>query len=146
MLNYIVYYSFSQSDISNSELGALLHKAREWNETHEITGLLIYRFNKMFKRGNFLQIIEGPENSIFSTWERICKDPKHHTITVLEEGSYEERNFSNWSMGLKNLGTKGLIDIPGFININNDQFWENPNNLKPNAMKLLRNFYDMGLE
>ena len=47
-------------------------------------------------------------------------------------------------MGLKNLGTKGLIDIPGFININNDQFWKNPNNLKPNAMKLLRNFYDMG--
>ena len=143
MLNYIVYYSFSQSDISNSELGALLQKAREWNETHEITGLLIYRFNKMFKRGNFLQIIEGPENSIFSTWERICKDPQHHTITVLEEGSYEERNFSNWSMGLKNLGTKGLIDIPGFININNDQFWENPNNLKPKAMNLLRNFYDM---
>ena len=81
---------------------------------------------------------------MFSTWERICKDPQHHTITVLEEGSYEERNFSNWSMGLKNLGTKGLINIPGFININNDQFWQNPNNLKPNAMKLLRNFYDMG--
>ena len=100
----------------------------------------------MFKRGNFLQIIEGPENSIFSTWERICKDSQHHTITVLEEGSYEERNFSNWSMGLKNLGTEALTDIPGFININNDQFWENPNNLKPNAMKLLRNFYDMGLE
>ena len=144
MLNYIVYYSFSQSDISNSELGALLQKAREWNKTHEITGLLIYRFNKIFKRGNFLQIIEGPENSIFSTWERIRKDPQHHTITVLEEGSYEERNFSNWSMGLKNLGTEAFIDIPGFININNDQFWENPKNLKPNAMKLLRNFYDMG--
>ena len=62
MLKYIVYYSFSQSEISSSELKELLQKAREWNEAHEITGLLIYRFNKKFKRGNFLQIIEGPKN------------------------------------------------------------------------------------
>ena len=62
MLEYIVYYSFSQSEISSSELKELLQKAREWNEAHEITGLLIYRFNKKFKRGNFLQSIEGPKN------------------------------------------------------------------------------------
>ena len=144
MLKYIVYYSFSQSEISNSELVELLIKAREWNENHEITGLLIYRYNKKFKRGNFLQIIEGPKKSISSTWDRISSDPRHHTITVLEDGSFEERNFPTWSMGLKNLNTEALEDIPGFININNDQFWENPNNLKPNAMKLLRDFYDMG--
>ena len=67
MLEYIVYYSFSQSTISDSELKELLRKAREWNEAHEITGLLIYRYNKKFKRGNFLQIIEGPKRSISST-------------------------------------------------------------------------------
>ena len=143
MLNYIIYYSFSQSDISNSELEGILRKAREWNQANEITGLLIYRFNKIFKRGNFLQIIEGPQKSILSAWERISTDPRHHTITVLEDGSFEERNFSAWSMGLKNLDTETLTEIPGFININNDQFWSNPNNLKPSALELLRNFYDM---
>ena len=143
MLNYVIYYSFSQSDISNSELEGILRKAREWNQANEITGLLIYRFNKMFKRGNFLQIIEGPQKSILSAWERISTDPRHHTITVLEDGSFEERNFSAWSMGLKNLDTETLTEIPGFININNDQFWSNPNNLKPSALELLRNFYDM---
>ena len=143
MLNYVIYYSFSQSDISNSELEGILRKAREWNQANEITGLLIYRFNKMFKRGNFLQIIEGPQKSILSAWERISTDPRHHTITVLEDGSFEERNFSAWSMGLKNLDTETLTEIPGFININNDQFWSNPNNLKPSALELLRHFYDM---
>ncbi len=51
MLNYIIYYSFSSSDISSNELEEILRKAREWNQAHEITGLLIYRFNKIFKRG-----------------------------------------------------------------------------------------------
>lgn len=143
MLNYVIYYSFSQSEMSDSELEGILRKAREWNQANEITGLLIYRFNKIFKRGNFLQIIEGPQKSILSAWERISTDPRHHTITVLEDGSFEERNFSAWSMGLKNLDTETLTEIPGFININNDQFWSNPNNLKPSALELLRNFYDM---
>ncbi len=144
MLNYIIYYSFSRSDVSSIELEGILRKARDWNQAHEITGLLIYRFNKTFKRGNFLQIIEGPKNSIFSAWERISADRRHHTITVLEDGNFEERNFSAWSMGLKNLDTEALQDVPGFININNDQFWSNPNHLKPTALELLRNFYDMG--
>ena len=144
MLNYIIYYSFSRSDVSSIELEGILRKARDWNQAHEITGLLIYRFNKTFKRGNFLQIIEGPKNSIFSAWERISADRRHHTITVLEDGNFEERNFSAWSMGLKNLDTEALRDVPGFININNDQFWSNPNHLKPSALELLRNFYDMG--
>ena len=144
MLNYIIYYSFSQSDISSSELEEILRKAREWNQAHEITGLLIYRFNKVFKRGNFLQIIEGPKKSILSAWERISIDRRHHTITVLEDGNFEERNFAAWSMGLKNLDAEMLREVPGFININDDQFWSNPNNLKPTALELLRNFYDMG--
>ena len=144
MLNYIVYYSFSQSEISGSELEGILRKARKWNEAHEITGLLIYRFNKVFKRGNFLQIIEGPKKSILSAWERISNDPRHHTITVLEDGQFQDRNFSAWSMGLKNLNTETLNEVPGFININNDAFWSNPHNLKPTALELLKKFYDMG--
>ena len=143
MLKYIVYYSFSQSEIRSSELKELLRKAREWNDAHEITGLLIYRYNKKFKRGNFLQIIEGPKKSISATWDRIAADNRHHTITVLEDGIFEDRNFSNWSMGMKNLNTEELEDMPGFININDDQFWSNPNNLKATALELLRKFYDM---
>lgn len=144
MLNYIIYYSFSRSNISSSELEGMLRKARDWNQAHEITGLLIYRFNKIFERGNFLQIIEGPKNSILSAWERILADQRHHTITVLEDGKFDERNFSAWSMGLKNLNTETMKEVPGFVNLNNDRFWSNPNNLKPTALELLRNFYDMG--
>ena len=144
MLNYIIYYSFSRSEVGSRELEGILRKARDWNQAHEITGLLIYRFNKIFERGNFLQIIEGPKNSILSAWERILADQRHHTITVLEDGKFDERNFSAWSMGLKNLNTEAMKEVPGFVNLNNDRFWSNPNNLKPTALELLRNFYDMG--
>ena len=47
-------------------------------------------------------------------------------------------------MGLKNLNTETLNEVPGFININSDEFWSNPNNLKPTALALLKKFYDMG--
>ena len=144
MLNYIIYYSFSRSEVSSSELEGILRKARDWNQAHELTGFLIYRFNKMFKRGNFLQIIEGPKNSILLAWERISADPRHHTITVLEDGNFVERNFSAWSMGLKNLDTEMLREGPGLIYINYEDFWANAHILKATALELLRNFYDMG--
>jgi hypothetical protein len=47
-------------------------------------------------------------------------------------------------MGLKNLNTEALEGTPGFIDINDDRFWSNPNNLKPSALDLLRKFYNMG--
>ena len=99
---------------------------------------------KSLKEVTSFKSLRVQKKSILSTWDRISADPQHHTITVLEDGSFEERNFSTWSMGLKNLNTKVLTDIPGFIDINDDQFWSNPNNLKPTALELLRKFYDMG--
>ena len=108
MYSYILYCSFSKSKVSNAELKELLKKSVEWNSRESITGLLIYRFNKEFNRGNFLQIIEGPKRSIDNVWPRIINDNRHHTVTILEEGSYDQRNFSNWSMGFKNLKDKDL--------------------------------------
>ena len=62
MLKYIVYYSFSQSEISSSELKELLQKAREWNEANEITGLLIYRYNKSLKEATSFKSLRGQKN------------------------------------------------------------------------------------
>ena len=142
MYSYILYYSFSKSKVSNAELKELLKKSVEWNSRESITGLLIYRFNEEFNRGNFLQIIEGPKRSIDNVWPRIINDNRHHTVTILEEGSYDQRNFSNWSMGFKNLKDKDLKELPGFLELTDEKFWEDISNYKPRAFQLLKSFYD----
>ncbi len=143
MYKYILYYSFSKSKVSNTELIELLSKSIEWNRKENITGLLIYRFNHEFNRGNFLQIIEGPKLSIDNVWPRILKDNRHHTITILEEGSYEQRNFPNWSMGFKNINDQDFKDLPGFLELTDEKFWEDISNHKPKAFQLLRSFYNI---
>ena len=142
MYHYILYYSFSKSKISNSELGELLSKSIEWNSRENITGLLIYRFNQEFDRGNFLQIIEGPKKAIENVWPRILKDTKHHTITILEEGSYDQRSFPNWSMGFKNLNDQDFKELTGFLELTDESFWTDISNHKPRVFQLLKNFYD----
>ena len=143
MYNYILYYSFSKSKVSNAELIELLSKSIEWNSKENITGLLIYRFNQEFNRGNFLQIIEGPKPSIENVWPRILKDNRHHTITILEEGSYEKRNFPDWSMGFKNINDQDFKELPGFLELTDESFWEDISNHKPQAFELLKKFYDI---
>lgn len=40
----------------------------------------------------------------------------------MEEGSYDQRNFSNWSMGFKNLKDKDLKELPGFLELTDENF------------------------
>ena len=142
MFEYVMYTSFSKSKISNEDLRELLSKSREWNSRENISGLLIYRFNKEFNRGNFLQLVEGPKKSIINVWPRISRDTRHHTITILEEGTYEQRIFPTWSMGFKNLNDKEFTGLPGALELTDESFWENIANVKPRAFHLLKSFYD----
>ena len=55
------------------------------------------------------------KGALYFDLKRILADKRHHTITLLEDGSFEERNFSAWSMGLKNLNSETLKEVPGFF-------------------------------
>lgn len=57
-----------------------------------ITGLLWH------DDGLFLQVIEGPESSVATTYARIARDPRHHDLTVLSDRSVDTREFGYWSM------------------------------------------------
>ena len=142
MFNYLLYYSFSKSRISNDELIKLLKKSRDWNKRQNITGILIYRFSPNFNRGNFLQIVEGSKKSVSNVWRRISKDSKHHTVTILEEGFNEKRIFPNWSMGFKNLNNIEFAKLPGFLELTDENFWANISDHKPRVFQFLKGFYD----
>ncbi|MGI3187038.1 BLUF domain-containing protein [Nioella aestuarii] len=142
-MKHITYVSQAQRPMSQDDLAGLLEHSRARNLQDDITGCLVYRYNDDYDRGNFLQVLEGPEAAIDDVWRRISSDNRHHTIVIIDEGSIEERMFSNWSMGFRNLDAEDLKHAEGFSDLGSDAFWAqiNEKNLS-NGLELLRSFYD----
>lgn len=94
-VNYLIYVSSAVKPMSEQEIQELLNLAKIKNEQLQITGLLVYR------SGNFIQYIEGPQDSIQSLYQSICKDIRHRDMTVLDEGTVNARLFGDWKMGYR---------------------------------------------
>lgn len=120
----IVYVSQAVKPFDTDELAMLLEHSQARNLEDGITGLLIYRYNSEFTRGNFVQCLEGSDAAIENVWKRISNDSRHHTIVVVEEGPIESRAFSEWSMGFRNVSSEDLKHIDGFSDLGSDDFWE----------------------
>jgi hypothetical protein len=114
----ITYVSTAVKLFSKAELVNLLEKSRHNNALHEITGMLLY------KNGNFMQTIEGPQAAVQQLYQNIQLDPLHyHVITMLNEPT-DERIFSNWHMGFVHLGDPDIDAMPSFAN-----FFQDPHTL-----------------
>jgi Sensors of blue-light using FAD len=67
----LLYLSQSTIPFSKQDLRELLTKSRENNSQLGITGMLL------FKGGNFLQVLEGRQETVMSLYERISRDSRH---------------------------------------------------------------------
>ena len=142
-MKYITYVSQAQRPFSQDELAELLTHSRARNTQDVVTGCLVYRYNEDFDRGNFLQVLEGPDPAIDDVWARISSDTRHHTIVIIDEGTIEERMFSNWSMGFRNVDAEDLKHAEGFSDLGSDAFWDQiGEKTLTNGLELLRSFYD----
>ena len=142
-MKYIVYVSQAAKAFSTDDLAGLLTHSRERNSADGVTGLLVYRYNTDFKRGNFLQVLEGTDDELDDVWRRISGDPRHHTIIVLDEGESETRMFGDWSMGFRNVDESDLAKFAGFSELGSDAFWQDAKKQAlPDALSTLRSFYD----
>lgn len=100
----IIYISSAVRPFSDDELAACLAQYREKNDRLEITGILLY------KDGDFMQLIEGPEEAVRSLAKTIYGDPRHHGIIQLIERKTAAREFEDWSMEFQNVSpTKGPL-------------------------------------
>lgn len=142
-MKFILYVSQARKPFERAELRDLLEHSRKRNDQDGITGLLVYRYNDDFDRGNFLQILEGPDDAIEDVWRRISGDRRHHTIVVIEEGKIDKRAFADWSMGFKNADAGDLKGHPAFTDMGSDAFWRKAEELETReAMDLLLDFYE----
>jgi len=70
----------------------ILLTARKNNAKDQLVGGLYYGNNRFF------QYLEGEEDAIRRTYDRILKDDRHRNIVTLIEEPLKNRTFSNWSM------------------------------------------------
>lgn len=142
-MKFIAYVSQAERPFSRDDLEGLLRHSRARNEKDGVTGCLVYRFNEDFRRGNFIQVLEGPDAAIDDVWRRISNDTRHHTVVVIDEGPIDDRMFSNWSMGFKNVDADDLTGVAGFADLGSDAFWQRASDGElSNGLQLLRSFYE----
>jgi hypothetical protein len=106
-LTHLIYLS-DLVDREESELADILQSAVRHNQQDGVTGMLLYA------EGNFLQVIEGEPAVVQTTFARICKDTRHRNVTVLLEEPLNERHFSQWSMGYKQLRAEDVLAFPKY--------------------------------
>jgi hypothetical protein len=105
---FYVYSSVATNAFTESELLELLTRSREANSKLGLSGMLLY------KNGDFLQVLEGPEQVVRTMIRKIQLDPRHKSILKLLEGDYAERQFPYWYMGFRNLDTEEAKNTPGY--------------------------------
>jgi Sensors of blue-light using FAD len=131
---FLTYVSAAVSLFTNEQLRDLLVVCERNNRRDEITGLLLY------KDGNFMQVLEGTEAVVRQAHERIASDPRHGGLITLLQGPQGERQFPDWSMGFRDLGTTSLkpAGYSEFLNspLTGREFAANPSR----AQKLLLTF------
>lgn len=116
MLHEIVYISRGIRLFSDDELKSLLTEARSFNESVNITGMLLY------KDMSFLQLLEGEEKELRPLFGRIMEDSRHFQVKTLIDQPLQERAFSDWSMGFQNLTDSDLQNLPGFSEFMNPYY------------------------
>lgn len=106
----IIYCSQASSDISPEELVALLELSRRNNAPAGLSGMLLYSSQ------SFLQVLEGPEAALRSTYARILVDDRHRNLRLLLDADVSAPLFPDWSMGFEHVDDEELADdLDGFV-------------------------------
>jgi hypothetical protein len=87
----------------------ILMTSRRNNGKCEVVGGLYYGDNRFF------QYLEGEQEDVRTTYERIKEDSRHRNITKLIDEPLEGRTFNNWSMKYVPRST----DVRRFLASNN---------------------------
>jgi hypothetical protein len=137
-LFFLTYASSAARPFSGAELEALLAVCRENNARLGVTGMLLY------KDGNFMQVLEGEEGNVRALYEKIAADPRHKGEILLQQGYEKGRQFPEWSMGFRDLGSPEVRGMPAyseFLNapLTGKEFSENPTS----AQRLLLTFKEI---
>ena len=108
LIRQIVYSSKASQPLSPEDLSGILTVARRNNQSLGITGMLLYR------RGEFLQVLEGAEEPLQRLLVKIAGDPRHSHLAILLNGPIKSRAFGAWSMAFQDVSDLEPAKHPGY--------------------------------
>jgi hypothetical protein len=88
----LVYVSSASRLLEDAELEAILSVSKRNNLRDDITGMLLY------KGGNIMQVLEGPEEKVLALVDTLRHDPRHYGLQILLRNQIAERQFNQWAM------------------------------------------------
>ena len=121
----LVYVSAGVRLFREAEIKNILAQSHRNNGRSGITGMLLYR------DGNFLQVLEGPDAAVQTTLDRIRTDERHRGIVVLKTDVIKSRSFSEWTMAFKKIGSAEMEGTEGYspfmeLSFNSQAFKQRP--------------------
>ena len=131
----LIYVSIASKDLDEGELLKILEISRANNERDSITGMLLY------KEGNFMQVLEGPEDNVLARYESIRRDTRHKDIYLLSVQPIRAREFPRWEMGFANIDQIDVASLPNYSpfleeGFDSDAFLDEPSRAKTSTTGL----------
>lgn len=93
MLHTLCYVSSCKDTLTAKDLEHLFLVNKRNNTEHGVSGILIYN------NGNFLQILEGDEDTVKNIFKKIKRDSRHRNLITLINNSIDERIFHDYESG-----------------------------------------------
>ncbi|TWR25256.1 BLUF domain-containing protein [Mucilaginibacter pallidiroseus] len=145
MIYSLVYISKANTDMSQEDLLRILHISREWNEEHQITGMLLYIQSKLsnHSHGRFIQALEGDKTDIIEIFDKIKFDNRHRDVTVLNQCYIAEREFKNWAMGFESIKEIDLSALPNIFELDEQFGTKDPSSIFKPALSMMKSFYGL---
>lgn len=103
----LIYASAARGEPSEEELTRLLAGARRHNAAVGVTGMLLY------SEGSFLQLLEGEAAAVDDLLQRIARDSRHASLSVIIREPIARRSFGDWTMGFATVQARDLSRIAG---------------------------------
>ena len=92
-LKRVIYVS-EKTDSSDASLAQIIVSSTKNNPETGVTGCLLSGSN------SFLQLLEGPRQTIDRLYVMISADSRHKNVVMLTDEDIDERLFASWSMKL----------------------------------------------
>ncbi len=96
----ISYVSTTNPSLSESQIEEALNFSENWNNDHDITGILLY------SEGNFFQVLEGEKQLLKDLFKRIKNDDRHQNIITIFQKEIPSIHFNTYKADFISLDAR----------------------------------------
>ena len=139
-LHRLVYTSYRKQQCTDEEITNILTACEKNNPEKKVTGILLHSDLR------FIQYLEGDKTEVKELFDKISLDSRHDHVKIRDFSPIENKIFSSWNMGNKNVELNRLE-----LNIKVDkgqvtqfkQVIEGDEEMKDDSIALLQIFFEL---